>query len=461
MSGLGELIDAIDEVLWANVSAPNLPEICSTFGMTEGDESESYSSKRAYVRKRITGWGENELVQLAKRVHEMYPSDSLQLLVERFAPDECFQISSITRQHLIDQVPLLGQLEGKLDLLDFLGKLWDIQSMPSKGGDFRCSTVADDISQHMIRNNDYSYVEMLTLLDVPTMPNKKFAELLEWVVHPLVRVDAEQQDYVEAINRHLRHDGLVLVASEQMSGYPLFRLIQITDGVSGAAKNLIFASCGPKPEIVFADAVNNDIKIEKNAEFCLIYDQPISKDGLLWKHLIEWWAARTDSNIDDPDTERNLYRRLKQSLGSPPELLLFRAFFEVFRSRVGDRLPALIPQVYLHYDPYTASRLRGQKRLPRQRMDFLLLFSSYQRVVIEVDGKQHYSEGADASPSKYAEMVGADRDLRLSGYEVYRFGAAELNDSVGKAVVGDFFTKLFEKHGIYGADAQLRQPSQA
>jgi hypothetical protein len=37
-----------------------------------------------------------------------------------------------------------------------------------------------------------------------------------------------------------------------------------------------------------------------------------------------------------------------------------------------------------------------------------------------------------------------DRDLRLNGYEVYRFGAAELQDRVrARALVQQFFSDLF------------------
>jgi very-short-patch-repair endonuclease len=79
-------------------------------------------------------------------------------------------------------------------------------------------------------------------------------------------------------------------------------------------------------------------------------------------------------------------------------------------------------------------------------MDFLLLLSPHERVVIEVDGKQHYAEGDVASPGLYAEMVAADRDLRLLGYEVYRFGGAEFSkDRVGN-VLDVFFRRLFERH---------------
>ena len=65
------------------------------------------------------------------------------------------------------------------------------------------------------------------------------------------------------------------------------------------------------------------------------------------------------------------------------------------RYKASYDIPALIPQVYLHYDPYnqrTRRSLSSGTPLARQRMDFLLLFSDRQRVVIEVDGKQHYAQ---------------------------------------------------------------------
>lgn len=63
-------------------------------------------------------------------------------------------------------------------------------------------------------------------------------------------------------------------------------------GVGTPAKNLIFATTGPKPELVLRYAVNNDIEIVRNGEYCLVYDQPIPADGLTYSNLIEWWKAR-------------------------------------------------------------------------------------------------------------------------------------------------------------------------
>lgn len=48
-----------------------------------------------------------------------------------------------------------------------------------------------------------------------------------------------------------------------------------------------------------------------------------------------------------------------------------------------DKLPAIIPQVYLHYDPDTIRELPNGSPLVRQRLDFLLLLSYRQCVVIE------------------------------------------------------------------------------
>jgi very-short-patch-repair endonuclease len=82
-------------------------------------------------------------------------------------------------------------------------------------------------------------------------------------------------------------------------------------------------------------------------------------------------------------------------------------------------------------------------------MDFLLLLPQGVRIVIEVDGKHHYANAAGcADVQRYAQMVRADRELKLAGYEVFRFGAAELQAPTAKADVKDFFEALFKRYGI-------------
>lgn len=85
-----------------------------------------------------------------------------------------------------------------------------------------------------------------------------------------------------------------------------------------------------------------------------------------------------------------------------------------------------------------------------------MIFSHRDRVVIEIDGKQHYAIEDKASPKLYSDMVKAHREMSLFGYDVYRFGGYEFfgadSDEVRKKVVLDnlkqFFIRLFRKYGI-------------
>jgi hypothetical protein len=82
----------------------------------------------------------------------------------------------------------------------------------------------------------------------------------------------------------------------------------------------------------------------------------------------------------------------------------------------------------------------------RERMDFLLLLPRGVRIVLEVDGKQHYAEGDTASPKLYSDMVAEDRRLRLRGYEVYRFGGYELDAAGAADMLREFFSELLALH---------------
>jgi hypothetical protein len=69
---------------------------------------------------------------------------------------------------------------------------------------------------------------------------------------------------------------------------PAHRFRQVAyGGISGRCKNLIFAANGPKPQLVLADALNNDIRITKHGDFCLVYDLPIGIEGLRWQELVQ------------------------------------------------------------------------------------------------------------------------------------------------------------------------------
>lgn len=218
-------------------------------------------------------------------------------------------------------------------------------------------------------------------------------------------------------------------------------------GVAGELKNLIFASNGSKPKIVLRDALANTLEITENGHTCLIYDRPLPEEGLTWGALVRWWATEKLHETNLHVAGHHLYMRLLDSLDEGPERMVLWTYARRYGLPDGDAAAALLPQVYLHYDPYLRP---DPERRPdvvwRQRMDFLLLLPGRRRVVIEVDGRQHYATSdGKASTSRYAQMVREDRRLRLAGYEVYRFGGAEFRDADGgRGTLEEFFSRLID-----------------
>lgn len=114
-------------------------------------------------------------------------------------------------------------------------------------------------------------------------------------------------------------------------------------GVAGEMKNLIFAADGPKPEFVFSDAINNEIKAIKNERYCLVYDRPLGGDALTWRQLCHWWADREQlTDISEFDVWQNLLQRLGRSLDNKAERRILDAYEKRSR-RLGPDIPALLP----------------------------------------------------------------------------------------------------------------------
>jgi very-short-patch-repair endonuclease len=357
----------------------------------------------------------------------------------------------VTRRRLIEGLAAMNTVwSGILDDVDFLSRLYDVEALPSH--DPRFATAGRDIFQHRCLNLDWNddwifHDPRFGLANDDDALLRFLAEML----HPYVRTDlAEVKRLCEFLNATLIHDGYKIVQIDDISGAPVFVGCRSGSGVQGSMKNIIFAAVGPKPEIVLVDALNNDLRVVKHEQHCLIYDRPLAAHGLTWREVVGWWADREGM---DGHPERkiwlSLHNRLLASLGdNGAERRILTAYAKRYR-RHGADIPALLPQVYLHYDPYTQTRRRTPGPLPRQRMDFLLLAPHGIRIVIECDGRQHYAEtDGRASPQRYAAMMAEDRELRLKGYEVYRFGGAELTDNpTTEQLLDAFFDRLAEHHG--------------
>jgi hypothetical protein len=337
-----------------------------------------------------------------------------------------------------------------LDASEFerlLDRLWILDDDPLGIFSQSSNSLRTRIRRHVFENpGDWTVEELFKALGAYDCSDRRFSTFVEILSSSRIRPsEAGQRRFVDIVNRVLVTGDVELREVEHEEGYPAFRVVAKSGVVSGRPKNLIFAS-PRKPDIRFLDAITNDIEIASNPADVLVYDRPIPSTGLNWRDLQSWWAE-TNAIADQEQAKRSLYKRLLDSLpnSSPPQKAFFEAYFKAFSALIPG-LPALLPEVWLHWDPKTVKE-RGATALTRFRMDFLLLLPWGRRVVVEIDGKQHYADGERASPTRYAEMVAADRDLRLTGYDVFRFGTAELKEPCVDRVK-EFFTRLFIAHSL-------------
>ena len=443
MSATRDIAFRIAEMLKERCTHQVLPVVAlEVAGLAVPDEGDGLS-KRDRVLAALQCKSLREHAEIARRLGAHYDDFALEesglAILEEGDPP----VTEITRR---DVAKCFGSdLSGARDVLDLVRKLFPVENMWDEFLSGR--SLAREIERHMIRNpGDWSVEYLFERIGALSCSHDRFARLIEAALHPLARRGSEQMALAQEVNAVLRRDGYQVAMDGEESGYPIFRFRPVSRGVVGTPKNLIFASIGPKPEIGFADAINNDIVILSNAASCLVYERSIPRDGLLWSELVDWW--REHEAEPSPDPARALGLRLRAALASDAERCLFDTYFRLYKPRFDSALPALVPQVYLHYDPAIVKQLRRRAAFPRQRMDFLLLLPNKQRVVIEVDGAHHFTRDGEPSLVAYAEMVSADRDLRLAGYEIYRFGANELVGEASLKVIEHFFDRLWSLHKL-------------
>jgi hypothetical protein len=358
------------------------------------------------------------------------------------------EISRKTRRELSRALDL-GMLVQRVDRFrDLLGRYWILNDDPFDW--LGSSGTGAQIEQHVFRNpGDWDAEDLFEAVGAFDAGDARFARFLEELASGDILLDESlQRQAVDTMNAHLRADRAEMRETGVEGGYPAFTLVSQAMRIRHP-KNIIFASVAGKPDIRFLDAIDNDIEVIGNAGDVLVYDRPFGPEGVRWRDLQAWWQD-TAKISDETAAKRSLYRRLIRSLpaSSPPQRTMFELFYEIHSSAVQD-LPALLPEVWLVWDPKTV-RQRGPQALLNHRMDFVLILPRGHRVVLEVDGAQHYSTGGRADPALYAVGMRGDRELKLSGYEVFRFGAVELlNRSAARPLLTQFFADLFRRCGVY------------
>ena len=150
---------------------------------------------------------------------------------------------------------------------------------------------------------------------------------------------------------------------------------------------------------------------------CSMDDRPIGAGGLRWRELQAWWmqtrarrrGERQAVALSTADPQPAGDPRRRSATSTSPT------------TRSTARRCPTCPRFCPKSGSTKTVRARGARSLLGLRMDFLLLVGG-RRIVIEVNGSHHYSAGGRPDPGKYGANMRADQELKLRGYEVFRFG---------------------------------------
>ncbi|MEU6463109.1 hypothetical protein [Streptomyces sp. NPDC046976] len=410
-------------------------------------------SKRERIERSFAQVPDSDLLQLTERWLQTQSFDAStrnQLQDAVWAETSPPEIPMRTRRELARAINTTALVQHAARFMAMLDRFWILDDDPLAAWSFTPSTTSlrARIEQHLIRNSDWSAEDLFEALGAFEAGDARSARFLEATVAADVLLDETAQRHLaDTINEHLRTAGIELRETGIDGGYPRFTLVPTQMARTRRPKNVIFAS-PTKPDIRFLSVVDNDIELVSGD--ALVYDRIVTDDGIRWRDLQTWWQE-TQQISDDTEAKNTLYARLRSSLpaNSPGQRNLFDCYHRVLKTVVYD-MPALLPEVWLRWDPKTVKE-RGIQALLRFRMDFLLLLPHGQRIVLEVDGSQHYSRDHGRTPDtvKYAEMVAGDRDLRLRGYEVYRFGHDELRERASAhTLLSRFLPELFQCYGV-------------
>ena len=297
------------------------------------------------------------------------------------------------------------------------------------------------VAQHMIRNpGDWATVDFFKEIGALDGGDRRFVLFLEGILSGSVNPnEARQRELVAAVSPVLASAGLKVVEAGTTGGYPDFRIYGVGTRPR-PAQLILFASLGVKPALRIRDVLEQSIEVLTKDDALLAYDVPVGERGLTWRDVESWWSRR--QNVPAEQAKRQLWLRLTSVCAdaSPAQELFFRAYYDYAKDH--DPLFAILPEVWLHWDPVSRTQ-RGDDAYLNQRMDFLMLLPGLRRIVFEVDGKQHYATSTGVpSPCIYSATTRGDRDLRLSGYEVYRFGGYKLEGGRAAGTVREFFDRL-------------------
>jgi hypothetical protein len=136
-------------------------------------------------------------------------------------------ISELTRREIIQTIlSIQGDFYGKLDLIQFLNRIFPLREMPTTDHRSGINNAEDDIRRHMIANNDWDEESLLIdYLGLHLCTDDIFISFLCLVIHPtVISSDVCVEDLVSKMNTSLKNDGFELVLTTKLSERKVFTM---------------------------------------------------------------------------------------------------------------------------------------------------------------------------------------------------------------------------------------------
>jgi len=137
------------------------------------------------------------------------------------------KITEVTRRDIRESLSSLN-LWGRLDEIDFLCRLYDLDALPSH--DSRFQSARQDIAQHRLANNDWDddWIFHDDRFELKDGDDSVLLRFLAELLHPVVRSDQEEiASILRVLNGLLAPDGYRLVVKDHMSGRPIYKAVEI------------------------------------------------------------------------------------------------------------------------------------------------------------------------------------------------------------------------------------------
>ncbi|MBB4932816.1 hypothetical protein F4561_003636 [Lipingzhangella halophila] len=255
--------------------------------------------------------------------------------------------------------------------LAMLGQLWVLESEMDL---WTGRSLASEIERHMVRfTDDWTVLDLFKKPGALTSSNRRFLLFVEGVLSGAVNPDEHRQRALaEAIALPLARGGLKVIETGSTGGYPEFSIVP-TGSRARPPQLILFASTAAKPDLCLREVLGQEVEVVGATSGVLRYDRPVPEYGLTWDDLQAWWAER--EQLSPEAAKGSLWQRLRSALpaNSPPQQALFEKYHRIYGQRQrGERFPALLPAVWLHWDP-VAKSARGDEVMLTQRLDFARL----------------------------------------------------------------------------------------